>query len=95
MYRRYEGEADVNDDKPPLIVKATDICRNCGDEFANHNYVPDSLTVYKCLTPHVEQGYGFFIGVDFSRTNGDEEMTAMVVLGLLREVYPLRDSTHE
>jgi hypothetical protein len=54
----------MNDDKAPLIVKATDKCRNCGDEFANHNYVPESLTVYKCRWPHVEHGYGFFCGGD-------------------------------
>lgn len=48
--------------KPPLIVKATDICANCGDEFANHNYVPESLTVYKCRVPHQECGYGMFTG---------------------------------
>lgn len=47
-----------------LNVKATDQCKNCGDEFANHNYVPDSMTKYRCRIPHQESGYGFFHGGD-------------------------------
>ena len=39
--------------------KATDQCKNCGDEFANHDYVKDSITQYKCRTPHQESGYGY------------------------------------
>lgn len=42
-----------------MNVKATDRCRNCGDEFANHDYVPDSITKYKCKTLHQESGYGY------------------------------------
>ncbi len=40
-------------------IQATDICEHCGSEFANHNYVPNSIDVYEC--PHeiiTSQGYG-------------------------------------
>jgi len=47
-----------------MNVSATDICKNCGDEFANHDYVKDSITQYKCPVPHQESGYGFFCGGD-------------------------------
>lgn len=43
-------------------VKATDRCRNCGREFADHNYIKDSITDYECPEPHVEMGYGYFCG---------------------------------
>lgn len=47
-------------------IQATDICEHCGSEFANHNYVPNSIDVYEC--PHeiiTSQGYG--LGYDRSR----------------------------
>lgn len=47
-------------------IQATDICEHCGCEFADHNYVPDSIDVYEC--PHeiiTSQGYG--LGYDRSR----------------------------
>ncbi len=40
-------------------IQATDICEHCWQEFADHNYVPDSIDVYEC--PHqivTDQGYG-------------------------------------
>lgn len=45
-------------------ITDTTPCRNCGDEFGNHDYVPDSIDQYRCPTPHVETGYGFFCGGD-------------------------------
>lgn len=36
-----------------------DICANCGDEFANHNYVKDSIDKYACPQPKRESGYGY------------------------------------
>lgn len=48
-----------------MDVKATDICKNCGDEFANHEYVKDSITQYKCPVPHQDSGYGYgYRGID-------------------------------
>lgn len=45
-------------------IKATDQCQNCGDEFANHTYVKDSITKYKCPHPYQDSGYGGFNGGD-------------------------------
>ena len=39
--------------------RADDQCKNCGDEFANHQYVKDSITQYRCPHPHQESGYGY------------------------------------
>lgn len=36
-----------------------DRCENCGDEFANHNYVANSIDVYTCPHPQYETGYGY------------------------------------
>ncbi len=47
-----------------MEVNATDRCGNCGQEFAEHNYVKDSITDYECPVPHVEMGYGYFCGGD-------------------------------
>lgn len=47
-----------------MDVKATDRCNNCHHEFADHEYVKDSITVYRCPVPHVESGYGGFHGGD-------------------------------
>jgi hypothetical protein len=41
------------------LFRATEQCKNCGDEFANHEYVKDSITQYKCPHPHQEPGYGY------------------------------------
>jgi hypothetical protein len=57
-----------------MDVQATDTCANCGDEFANHNYVPDSIDQYKCPHPHVESGYGAFCGGDPRTFHPDGEM---------------------
>ena len=40
-------------------MNATDQCKNCGAEFAEHEYVKDSITQYKCPHPHRDSGYGF------------------------------------
>lgn len=47
-----------------MNIKATDRCRNCGDEFANHKYVADSITQYNCPRLMTESTYGFFCGGD-------------------------------
>ena len=47
-----------------MNAKATDRCKHCGDEFANHNYVPGSQDVFKCPRPQQHCGYGLFNGGD-------------------------------
>lgn len=56
-----------------MRVRATDQCHNCGDEFANHIYVKDSITQYKCKTPGQESGYGQFPGGDPNKFFPDPE----------------------
>lgn len=57
-----------------LDVKATDQCDNCGREFADHVYVPESLTDYRCPVPHQESGYGGFCGGDPRKFHPDGEV---------------------
>mgnify|MGYP000367032144 CR=1 FL=1 len=47
-----------------LDVTAEIRCGNCGAEFADHNYVKDSIDKYVCPHSHVECGYGYFKGGD-------------------------------
>ncbi len=54
-------------------MKATDICEHCGKEFADHNYVQDSISDYRCPVPIQEGGYGFFPGGDPRRFHPDSE----------------------
>lgn len=44
-------------------VTAETRCGCCGAEFADHTY-DEPEKAYKCPTPHVESGYGFFAGGD-------------------------------
>lgn len=54
-------------------VQATDQCANCGREFADHDYVKDSIDQYRCPHPHVESGYGYFHGGDPRNFHPDYE----------------------
>lgn len=45
-------------------MKDTAICINCYREFADHNYVPNSIDQYKCPEPVRESYYGYFNGGD-------------------------------
>jgi len=45
-------------------MEATDLCRNCHQEFADHNYVPDSIDKYACPYPQQESVYGYYAGGD-------------------------------
>ena len=47
-----------------MDLKPTTPCSCCGCEYAEHNYVPDSITTYVCPHPHVESTYGAFHGGD-------------------------------
>ena len=53
--------------------KAYDRCANCHHEFADHDYVKDSIDEYKCPVPHQETGYGFFNGGDPRKFHPDRE----------------------
>ena len=56
------------------MTHATDQCRNCGDEFANHEYVKDSITQYKCKMPGQDSGYGYgYRGIDPNKYHPDYE----------------------
>lgn len=57
-------------------VQATDRCKHCGDEFANHNYVCDSISKYACPIPRHETSYGHFHGGDPRSFHPDHEMCA-------------------
>lgn len=54
-------------------MNATDQCKNCGDDFANHEYIKDSITQYKCPTQGQDGGYGFFCGGDPRKFSPDHE----------------------
>ena len=45
-------------------ITDTTRCRNCGAEFADHAYVPDSIDEYKCPHAVCEGHYGYFTGGD-------------------------------
>jgi len=45
-------------------IAATDRCKHCFAEFAEHDYVPDSIDRYRCPYPKQETGYGAFKGGD-------------------------------
>lgn len=54
-------------------VTDTTICKNCWREFAEHNYVANSLDVYDCPHPKSEACYGFFCGGDPRKFHPDYE----------------------
>ena len=54
-------------------VTDTTICKHCWREFADHNYIPNSLDVYDCPTPQQETCYGFFCGGDPRKFTPDYE----------------------
>jgi len=45
-----------------MSIKDTTKCRHCFKEFADHNYVKDSINQYKCPVPVTESCYGGFNG---------------------------------
>lgn len=47
-----------------MEVKAYDRCANCHREFADHDYVPDSIEEYRCPVKQQDSGYGFSHGGD-------------------------------
>lgn len=54
-------------------IKADDKCANCGADFADHNYVKDSIDEYLCPRPQQHTGYGFFCGGDPRKFHPDYE----------------------
>lgn len=57
-----------------MDIKADDICANCYREFADHNYLKDSIDLYECPVPGVDTGYGGFKGGDPRLFHPDHEM---------------------
>lgn len=55
-------------------MKDSERCVNCGKEFADHDYVRDSIDKYKCPEPYVEMGYGAFHGGDPRKFFPDVDM---------------------
>lgn len=78
-----------------MNVKATTICQNCGQEFAEHKYVPDSITQYKCPHPHVECTYGFFHGGDPRRFSPDYECCTQQEIELHKQACQLWDELED
>ena len=56
-----------------MDIKATDVCSNCFCEFADHNYVKNSINKYKCPHKKQEASYGFFHGGDPNNFTPDFE----------------------
>jgi hypothetical protein len=55
----------------PHHIEATDLCEHCHHQFADHNYVPDSIDVYQCPWPIQigESIYGIGYGRDHNPHN--------------------------
>jgi hypothetical protein len=47
-----------------MTFKADDKCCHCFRDFADHNYVPDSIDEYACPVNQQESCYGYFTGGD-------------------------------
>ena len=45
-------------------VKPDAKCANCGRDFADHNYLADSIDKWRCPVPLSVTGYGFYPGGD-------------------------------
>lgn len=56
-----------------MDVKDTDRCCNCYKEFADHNYLMDSIDKYMCPVPVTKTGYGYFCGGDPRKFHPDHE----------------------
>lgn len=39
-------------------------CSNCGRDFADHNYLANSIDGWQCPDPYYEMGYGYFTSGD-------------------------------
>lgn len=62
-------------------MKADMRCCNCGREFADHDYVPDSITDYKCPVTLTEELYGYYHGGDPCKFYPDFDCCSDVELG--------------
>jgi hypothetical protein len=56
-----------------MIPKPDSRCANCNREFADHNYIPDSIDQYQCPYPAQESMYGHFHGGDPRNFHPDYE----------------------
>lgn len=58
-----------------VAVNATDICQNCRHEYADHNYVADSIFDYKCPVLWQDTCYGYYPGGDPRKFSPDAEVS--------------------
>lgn len=56
-----------------MNVNADDRCANCGCDFADHDYIPNSIDQYQCPHPNTDVGYGYFHGGDPRNFHPDVE----------------------
>jgi len=56
-----------------IEIKADCKCRWCYRDFADHNYVKDSIDKYECPFPQQESTYGYFCGGDPRDFHPDHE----------------------
>lgn len=54
-------------------IEAETDCAECGGIFANHTYVPGSISVYRCPRKRTETSYGYYRGGDPRRFFPDPE----------------------
>jgi hypothetical protein len=73
-------------------VKDDTKCANCHRDFADHNYVKDSITRYICPDPRVESGYGGFNGGDPRDFHPDAECCSAKELEAHKKACELWDS---
>ena len=62
-----DGDTDADlptDGQQGMNINADAKCSNCHRDFADHDYVKDSITQYRCPVPIQETGYGGFPGGD-------------------------------
>jgi hypothetical protein len=70
-------------------------CVNCGDEFANHDYVADSLDQYKCPYMKRDSVYGFFNGGDPRNFHPDGECCSPEEIENHKRACELANNTDE
>lgn len=68
-----------------MDVSDTTRCANCYKEFADHNYVADSIDKYQCPSPQTETGYGYFPGGDPRLFHPDHECCSPEEIAAHRE----------
>jgi hypothetical protein len=55
------------------VMKADAKCANCYRDFADHNYIADSINEWRCPVNQQESFYGYFTGGDPRQFHPDAE----------------------